>query len=122
MPKTQKKIVLICGSKDVDYLPDVLNKEEIGCVINSGEDTVDWLSEQWAKRNKIEYLAFTPNYKTWLDEAEEERDKQMVNFCDEVIFFWKSPNDRLIKLGRYAKEHKKKITMNYIEQEKECRE
>nr|DAF55331.1 MAG TPA: MOLYBDENUM COFACTOR CARRIER PROTEIN COFACTOR, METAL TRANSPORT.6A [Siphoviridae sp. ctZHD14] len=115
MPKTQKKIVLICGSKDVDYLPNVLNKEEIGCVINSGEDTVDWLSEQWAKRNKIEYLAFAPNYKTWLDEAEEERDRQMVNFCDEVVFFWKSSNDRLIKLGKYARKHKKKITMNYIE-------
>ena len=109
-----KKVVLICGSTDVDYLPDVLSPQEIGQVINSGEDAIDWLSEQWAKRNKIDYLAFVPNYKIWLEEAPEERDRQMVNFCDEVIFFWKTPNERLRKIGRYAKDHKKKITIHYI--------
>lgn len=115
VPKTSKKVVCICGSKDVNYLPDVLNIDEIGCVVNAGEDAVDFLTEEWAKRNKLEYLAFTPNYKVWLEEAPQERDRQMVNFCDEVIFFWKTPNKRLRAMGKYAREHNKKITMNYIE-------
>ena len=115
MPQSNKKIIFVCGSTDVDYLPQIFDPDDTGCVINAGEDSVDKLSELWAKKNKIEYLAFVPNFRTFLDDAPAERDKQMVNFCDEIVMLWKTPNDRLRLIGEYAKSKGKQIHLCYIE-------
>lgn len=117
MPQSNKKIVLVCGSADVTYLPNIFSANEIGCIVNIGENNVDLLSTQWAKENKIEYVCFECNYKTFLDDAPQERDKQAVNFCDEIIMLWKTPEDRLIRIGKYAKRIGRKIHLCYIEGE-----
>lgn len=116
MPQSNKKIVMVCGSKDVDYLPRIFDVENTGCIVNAGEDTVDKMTELWAKKNKIEYVAFVPNFRVFLDDAPAERDIQMINFCDEVVILWKTPNDRLKAIGEYARSKGKSIHLCYIEE------
>ena len=90
MPRSQKPIVCICGSRAIDYinLNMFINPSSVGQIISGGAIGIDLLAKQWAYANKIEYQEFKPNYKIFKDKAPLMRDKDMVDYCDIVIAFW----------------------------------
>jgi len=90
MPHSQKPIVCICGSRNISFvnLDLFIDPEHVGCVVSGGAAGVDTLAEQWAKRNKIEWVCYLPNYKSFGKRAPLIRDQEMVDFCDVVIAFW----------------------------------
>lgn len=113
-----KKIVAIIGSRSITTLnlDWYLDKDRIFQVVSGGANGVDSLVEKWAKKNKIDFVAFLPQYKIYGGKwAPIKRDEDMVNYCDELIAFWdgKSPGtDYTIK---YAIKMGRKVNVHIIE-------
>lgn len=114
MPKSQKPIVCINGSRTITYinLDTWLNPSEIGCVVSGGANGVDTLAEQWAKRHNIEFVAFPAHWDRWGKRAGMLRNEDMCNFADILVSFWdgkssgtKHAIDYMKKLGRKVEIH-----------------
>lgn len=90
LPRTSKKIILICGSRSLNNVSigRYINSKEIGQVVHGGAIGIDTLAENWAQNNNIESIIFYPNYELYKKRAPLVRDKEMVDYCDEVIAFW----------------------------------
>ena len=90
MPRTSKPIVLICGSRSITDLSigRYINPKEVGQVVHGGATGVDTLAGQWAKKNNVESIIFSPNYEVYGKRAPLVRDKEMVEYADFVIAFW----------------------------------
>jgi predicted Rossmann fold nucleotide-binding protein DprA/Smf involved in DNA uptake len=90
MPHSDKPIVGIIGSRDITTLNlDLfIDKNHVGEVVSGGANGVDKIAEDWAKRNKIEFIAMLPNYKLYGGHwAPLKRDEDIVNYCDLIICF-----------------------------------
>lgn len=118
MPKSRKPIVCICGSRSIQALnlDFYLNPDYFGEIVTGGAAGVDTVAEKWAKRHGIEWICFLPQYKIYGGKwAPIKRDKDMINYCDELIVFWdgKSPGtDYTIK---YAIKMGRKVNVHIIE-------
>lgn len=109
MPKSMKPIICINGSRTINdiNLDRWLNPQEIGCICSGGANGVDTLAEQWAKRHKIEFVAFPAQWDRYGKRAGLVRNEDMINFCDKLISFWdgksrgtKHAIDYALSLGR----------------------
>lgn len=56
MPKSQRAIVLVCGSRSIKTLnlDYYINPDHIGAVVTGGAAGVDTIAENWAKKHKKE--------------------------------------------------------------------
>lgn len=90
MPFSQKPVVCINGSRTINdiNLDNFLDFQEIGCVISGGANGVDTLAERWAKRHKLEFLAFPAQWDKFGKRAGLIRNEDMARFCDKMISFW----------------------------------
>lgn len=90
MPFSQKPVVCINGSRTINdiNLDTFLDPKEIGCVISGGADGVDTLAEKWAKRHKVEFLAFPAQWDLYGKSAGMRRNEDMARFCDRLESFW----------------------------------
>ena len=90
MPKSSKLIVCISGSRTINNINFDLfiDPSHVGCVIAGGANGVDTLAEHWAKRNKIEFIAYPARWKIFGKCAGIMRNHEMVEFCDYLIAFW----------------------------------
>ena len=114
MPKSQKPIVCINGSRSIKdiNLDGWLNPQEIGCICAGGANGVDYLAEMWAKRHKIEFVAFPAQWDIYGKKAGFMRNEDMINFSDKLISFWdgvshgtKYTIDYALSLGRQVEIH-----------------
>ena len=105
MPKSQKPIVCICGSRDITdvNLSLYLNPEHIGCIVTGGARGIDTLAEYWAKANKIEWVCYLPQWQIYGKRAGLVRNEEMVQFCDIVIAFWDGKSNGTLYTLQYAK-------------------
>lgn len=87
---TTKPIITVIGSRDIKFINfDLyLNKNNISQIISGGATGVDTLVEQWAKRNKISFVAYLPQYRIFGNKAPLIRDKEMVEASDITVAFW----------------------------------
>lgn len=88
---TTKPIVAIVGSRNIKCINfDLyLDKNNIAQVISGGATGVDTLGEMWAKRNKIEFVAYLPNFDVYgYPRALFQRNEDMARACDIVHAFW----------------------------------
>lgn len=118
MPKSLKPICLICGSRSItDINLDLyLNPNDYSEVICGGANGVDTLAEHWAKKHKIEFAAFLPQYDIYGGKyAPLKRDEDMVNFCDTVVAFWDGKSTGTLYTLTYAKKMDKQIKLHLIE-------
>lgn len=118
MPKSSLPIVCICGSRSINYLNlDLyLDKDKIGQVVSGGANGVDMLAEKWAKRNKIEFIAYLPQYEIYGEKyAPLKRNEDMVNYCDELVCFWDGKSNGSKYTMDYALKFGCKITLHIIE-------
>lgn len=91
MPKSNKPIVCICGSRSINNLnlDFYLNPTDYGEVVCGGANGVDTLAEKWAKRHDLEFAAFLPQYKAYGGKyAPLKRDEDLVAYSDMVVAFW----------------------------------
>lgn len=118
MAHSSKPIVGIIGSRSITSLNlDLfLDKSEIGEIVSGGANGVDQIAEQWAKRNKIEFIAMLPNYKLlgshW---APLKRDEDIVNYCDKIVCFWDGKSTGSKYTMDYAVKTGKEVILHIIE-------
>lgn len=119
MPKSSKPIVLICGSRSIDNinLDWYLNPNDYSEVISGGANGVDTLAERWAKKHKLEFAAYLPNYKAFGGKyAPIERNKEMVHAADVVIAFWDGTSKGTAFTIDYARELGVPVIWHLIEE------
>ena len=90
MPKSSKPIVAIVGSRNIKNinLDLFIDPKHVGAIVSGGANGIDALAEQWAKKNKIEFICFPANWKIYGKKAGIIRNKEIVEFVDIVIAFW----------------------------------
>ena len=117
MPKSQKPIVCINGSRSIDYvnLDNYLNPDEIGCICSGGANGVDTLAEHWAKKHNIEFVAFLPNWKLFGKRAGFERNIQLCDFCDKLVSFWDGKSRGTLHAIEYMQKLNRPYEVHLIE-------
>lgn len=113
-----KKVVAIIGSRSITELnlDWYLNKDHILQVVSGGANGVDSLVEKWAKKNKIDFIAFLPQYKIYGGKyAPLKRDEDMVNYSDELICFWDGKSNGTKYSAEYALKMGRKVTLHLIQ-------
>lgn len=105
LPKSSKPIICICGSRDItDINLDLfIDPTHVGCVISGGANGIDTLAEHWAKRNKIEFIAYLAQWNKFGKKAGIMRNHEMVEFCDYVFAFWNGKSKGTLDTILYAK-------------------
>ena len=79
----------IIGSRSLEitdlqkYIPE--NTTEI---ISGGAKGIDSCARSFAMKHKIKYTEFLPEYEKYGKAAPLIRNRQIVQFCDEVLAFW----------------------------------
>ena len=118
MPATSKPIILICGSRSINDLAigRYINPRDVGQVVHGGATGVDTLAEQWAKNNNIESIVFEPYYEFYGKRAPLVRDKEMVEYVDEVVAFYDGHSHGTKFVIDYAKSIDRKCTVHLIEE------
>ena len=60
MPKSSKPVVCISGSRTITWinLDLFIDSTHVGCIVAGGANGIDTIAEWWAKRNKIEFVAY----------------------------------------------------------------
>lgn len=117
MPYSSKPILLICGSRSItDINLDLyIDSSKYGQIISGGANGVDTLAEQWAKRNDLEIVVYKPQYNVYGPKyAPLERDKCMVNACDEVVAFWDGESKGTLFTIKYAIKNDVPYTLHLI--------
>ena len=105
MPKSNKPIICINGSRSINYinLDLFIDPNHVGCVVSGGANGVDTLAEHWAKRNHIEFIAYLPQWKKFGKKAGIIRNHEMIEFCDVLISFWDGKSKGTLDTIIYAK-------------------
>lgn len=118
MPKSSKPIVCICGSRSIQSLnlDFYLKPDYFGEIVTGGAAGVDTIAEKWAKRHKIEWICFLPQYKIYGGEyGPIKRDEDMINYCDELIAFWDGKSNGTKYSTEYALKMGRKVTLHLIQ-------
>lgn len=113
-----KPIICICGSRDItDINLDLfIDPTHVGCVISGGANGVDTLAEHWAKRNKIEFIAYLAQWNKFGKKAGIIRNHEMVEFCDYVFAFWNGKSKGTLDTILYAKKLNVPIFVHLIKE------
>lgn len=106
MPKSQRAIVLICGSRSIKTLnlDYYIDPDHIGAVVTGGAAGVDTIAENWAKKHKKEWVCYLPQWDVYGKRAGLMRDEDMVNFCDVCIAFWDGQSRGTLYTIEYCKQ------------------
>ena len=107
MPKcTTKPIVLISGSRSIDYINfDIfIDPSHVGAICHGGARGVDQCADRWARRYHLEVVVYEPKWNLYGKKAGIIRNHEMVEFCDVVIAFWDGKSAGTLDTITYAKE------------------
>ena len=106
MPKSSKPIICISRIRTITYINFYLfiYPTHVGCVIAGGANGVDTLAEHWAKKNKIEFVAYPARWDKFGKRAGIMRNHEMVEFCDYLIAFWDGKSKGTLDAITYAKQ------------------
>lgn len=116
---TTKPVVAIIGSRDIKNVNfDLyLDKNNIAQVISGGATGVDTLGENWAKRNRIEFAAYLPNFNVYGSPgALFERNKDMAKAADIVMAFWNGKSHGTKHMIDYSKSIGREVQVHLIEE------
>ncbi len=104
--------IAIIGSRNLHienlehYLPQNVTE-----MISGGAKGIDTDAESFAKENGIKTVIFLPDYSRYGRGAPIVRNKQIVDYADEVIAFWDGKSRGTLSVIDYCKRQNKKITI-----------
>ncbi len=104
--------IAIIGSRNLhienleDYLPQNVTE-----MISGGARGIDTDAETFAKCNNIKITVFLPEYDRYGRGAPIVRNKQIVDYADEVIAFWNGRSKGTLSVIKYCEKQNKKITV-----------
>ena len=99
----------IVGSRNLtisnigEYLPE--NCTEI---VSGGAAGIDWCAKKYAQNNKIVFTEFLPMYHIYGKAAPIIRNKNIVDYSDEIIAFWNGKSKGTYFVIQYCKKTDKK--------------
>lgn len=104
--------LMIAGSRNltsIDISPYI--PENIRYIITGGAAGVDTLAEQYADSRRISKIVIRPRYDLYGRKAPLIRNRQIIDFCDEVLIFWDGRSRGTKYTIDYALNSGKKLTV-----------
>ena len=104
--------IAIIGSRGlhVENFGDYLS-ESVTEIVSGGAKGIDTDAENYAKQHNIKATIFLPDYSRYGRGAPIVRNKQIVDYADEVIAFWDGKSRGTKSVIDYCKKQGKKITV-----------
>lgn len=88
------------------YIPEGVDE-----IVSGGAKGVDTDAEEYARENGIKMTVFLPQYHRFKGGATHIRNKQIVDYADEVLAFWDGCSRGTAEVIDYCHEKHKKITV-----------
>ncbi len=104
--------IAIIGSRDLrvydleNYLPDGVDE-----IVSGDAKGIDTDAEAYANANGIKMTVFLPDYQRYGRGAPIVRNKQIVDFADEVLAFWNGKSRGTLSVIEYCKKQGKRVTI-----------
>jgi hypothetical protein len=88
--ETNLKLAIIGSRSFTDYssFKKRIQYINIGEIVSGGANGADSLAEQYAKENNIPIKIFKPNWEKFGKSAGYIRNKQIIDYADQVVAFW----------------------------------
>ncbi len=102
----------IIGSRELhvenfeEYLPEGVTE-----IVSGGAKGIDTDAEAYAIKKGIKTTVFLPEYSRFRGGAPHVRNKQIVNYADEVLAFWDGSSRGTKSVIEYCREIGKKVTV-----------
>ena len=88
------------------YLP-----ENVTEIVSGGAKGIDTDAEAYANQKGIKVTVFKPDYRRFRGGATHIRNKEIVNYADEVLAFWDGSSRGTKSVIEYCREVGKKVTV-----------
>ncbi len=107
--------IAIIGSRGLhvenfdEYLP-----ENVTEIVSGGAKGIDSDAEAYANANGIKMTVFLPDYNRYKRGApikRNKRNKQIVDYADEVLAFWDGSSRGTLSVIEYCRKKEKKVTV-----------
>ena len=104
--------VAIIGSRNLHvedlekYLP-----EDVTEIVSGGAKGIDSDAEKYARGNGIDITVFLPKYNLYGRGAPIKRNKDIVDYSDEVLAFWDGSSKGTLSVIEYCRKTGKKVTV-----------
>jgi len=107
----------IVGSRDItDFVLEPFVPIETTVIISGGAKGVDTLAEAYAKRHKLEFIVFKPEYDKYPGRiAPLKRNDQIVEACDMVLAIWDGESRGTYYTIKKAREMGKPVHIEYYD-------
>ena len=87
----------------VEYLPEGVTE-----IVSGGAKGIDTDAERYANANGIKMTVFKPQYNKYKGGATHIRNKEIVNYADEVLAFWDGSSRGTNNVIEYCREINKR--------------
>ena len=105
----------VVGSRDFDdykKLEKELNKiEGITVIVSGGAKGADTLAREFAEKNDIKLTEFKPDYEQYGRGAPIRRNKEIVEYSDQIIAFWDGESKGTKNTIDIAERENKRVTI-----------
>ena len=94
--------IAVIGSRNL--APTDIGRYISSCeeIVTGGAVGVDTCAEEYAKKNKIRFTVFYPDYKRYGRAAPILRNRQIVDYADEIVAFWDGESKGTLSVIQYA--------------------
>ena len=101
--------IAIVGSRKLTIKLEDYICVEVKEIVSGGARGVDLCAAEYARKNGIKLTEFLPQYERYGRRAPIVRNKEIVDYADEVIAFWDGRSSGTLSVINYAKKVGKPI-------------
>lgn len=94
--------IAVIGSRNI--IAADIGKYAVGAdeIVSGGAVGVDACAEEYARANGLKFTVFLPEYERYGRGAPIVRNKQIVDYADEVVAFWDGKSKGTLSVIKYA--------------------
>jgi predicted Rossmann fold nucleotide-binding protein DprA/Smf involved in DNA uptake len=108
----------VIGSRtfdDYQIIKEELASLDFSTIVSGGAQGADSLGARYAKENNKELIVFLPDWERFERSAGMIRNKQIVDYCDELIAFWNGESKGTSNSINLATKQNKLIKLIWVE-------